>query len=93
MKLVVVGAMLLLAAANRRHLAELVRVHSAHGDSTSRLRRAVAVEFALGVAVVAVTAALVVSAPATSTDTSAATGTTHPTPTLRTAAVNPERTP
>lgn len=92
-KLVVVGAMLLLAAANRRHLGELVREHSAHGNSTNRLRRAVAVEFALGVAVVAVTAALVVSAPATSADLSAATNLAHPTPTLHRAAVNPERTP
>lgn len=92
-KLLVVGAMLLLAAANRRHLGALVRQHSAHGGATHRLRRAVAAEFVLGAAVVAVTAAMVVSAPATSDTGAAATTSTDvvstPTPTV----VTPERNP
>jgi copper transport protein len=63
-KVVVLGAMLAVANVNRR------RVHSGLDDATTEdrhihvLRQAVLVEFALGLAIVAITAAMVVSPPA-----------------------------
>ncbi len=63
-KVVVLGAMLAVANVNRR------RVHSGLDDATTGdrhihvLRQAVLVEFALGLAIVAITAAMVVSPPA-----------------------------
>lgn len=67
-KLVAVAAMIVAGASNRRRLAD----HTGAGsEQTDTIRRAIAAEVALGVVVVAITAAMVVSAPATSSDSTA----------------------
>ena len=64
-KLVALAAMLALANANRRRLGRQIRAAPEHQrDDVSPLRRTVLAEFAIGVAIIAITALMVVSPPA-----------------------------
>ena len=68
LKLVVVAAMLGVAALNRRSVrnGQLRAAGAASSIDTQRLRRSILAEFALGLIVIAITSAMVVSPPATS---------------------------
>lgn len=78
-KLVALGIMLGLANANRQRLRRRADA-AGHGPEVGALRRTVFAEFAIGIAIIAITAALVVSPPATSD--------AAPAPTEDTAGVN-----
>jgi copper transport protein len=66
-KIVALAIMLALANANRRRLDHQLRAGSGHEpDHVARLRQTVLAEFAIGIAIIAITAAMVVSPPATS---------------------------
>lgn len=72
-KLVALGVMLGLANANRQRLRRRADA-AGHGPEVGALRRTVLAEFAIGIAIIAITAALVVSPPATSDAAGAAAG-------------------
>jgi copper transport protein len=63
-KLAAVGGMIALANANRSRVAKLIGDSPPGNHSVLALRRAMVVEFAVGVVVVGITAAMVVSPPA-----------------------------
>lgn len=65
-KIVVLAAMLLLANANRRRVDGRLDETSTLAHHVGPLRQAVVVEFAIGLVIIAITAAMVVSPPATS---------------------------
>lgn len=68
-KLIALAAMLALANANRQRLhRQLRRDAGGDGHDVGVLRRTVLAEFGIGIAIIAITAALVVSPPATSDD-------------------------
>lgn len=72
LKLVLLVGMLALAAGNRTRVSRLVAGH-APGRDVAPIRRAVLAEFAIGLAIVGVTAAMVVSPPVTRADVAPAT--------------------
>ena len=81
-KIVVLAGMLLLANANRRRVDGRLDDTSTLGHQVGPLRRAVVAEFAIGLVIIAITAAMVVSPPATSDNATSgtdavATGTTR----------------
>lgn len=78
-KIVVLVAMLGIANANRRRLGHrLADPQGVGGHNTGALRRAVVAEFAIGLVIVAITAAMVVSPPSTSDQAGAFTSSRHP---------------
>ncbi|MEX0846420.1 MAG: CopD family protein, partial [Ilumatobacteraceae bacterium] len=76
-KLAVLAVMLAVANANRRRLDQRLDTPAALGRNIGALRRAVVTEFAIGMAIVAITAAMVVSPPSTQAAPAAAGSTTH----------------
>ena len=65
-KVVALAAMLAIASVNRRRVNSHIRDASALDSDLSPLRRAVFAEFAIGLVIIGITAAMVVSPPATS---------------------------
>ena len=65
-KVVVLAVMLGLAGANRRRVGQRLDDRTGVGRHTGALRRAVVAEFAIGLVIVAITAAMVVSPPSSS---------------------------
>jgi copper transport protein len=70
-KIVLVCVMLGLANHHRTRLATIFDDHHQQPQLTEQLRRTIVTEFALGIAVIGVTAAMVVSSPQATTDTNA----------------------
>ena len=91
MKLVALGAMLALARGNRRRVGRLTDDTARQREHIGTLRRAVAAEFAIGLVIVGLTAALVVATPSTGTTEGAAASGNLPSSTLHTVVVTPER--
>ena len=69
-KLVLLAAMLTVATVNRRRVqADIARPERTNAGLVARLRQSILVEFGVGLVIIAVTAAMVVSPPATSSST------------------------
>jgi len=72
-KLVVLAVMLLLANANRVRVSRRsLHPDRVHDGAVSRIRQSILIEFAIGVGIIGITAAMVVSPPATSLTTTGA---------------------
>lgn len=84
-KVAVLVVMLAFANANRRRITSWSRSAAAPGRDVRALRRAIGVEFATGLAVIGLTAAMVVSPPATADEGGAPVGIHSPDDVLRSA--------
>lgn len=90
-KVVVFAAMLGIANVNRRRIDHRLDAMDGGGRHTGALRRAVVAEFAIGLVIVAITAAMVVSAPSSSRTGRGATNDANPTSILHNVVITPER--
>jgi copper transport protein len=90
-KVMVLAAMLGIANANRRRVDDRLDDPEGAGRHTSALRQAVVAEFAIGLVIVAITAAMVVSPPSSSQGDTGAPAHVEPTSILHNVVLTPER--
>jgi copper transport protein len=90
-KIVVLAAMLAIASANRRRVDHRLDDPAGVGRHIGALRRAVVAEFAIGLVIVAITAAMVVSPPSTSGIDASAPADNQPTSILHDVVITTER--